>query len=123
MPSGRLGSLRLTSLSRDGRRGHSAFRRTVTGVAAGALAIAAVTLVIGALKPVMDPAALAGLYLFAILPVAIGWGFWPAGVAALASYLSFDFFFDPTVPSRRSRPGRRTVVLGLRSGPVWPSRA
>ena len=41
----------------------------------------------------MDPAALTGLYLLAILPVAIGWGFWQAGIAALASYFTFEFFF------------------------------
>jgi hypothetical protein len=72
LPSGRLRSLRPTGLSRDDRPGHSAFWRTATGVAAGALAIAAVTLVIGGLQHVMDPVALTGLYLFAILPVAIG---------------------------------------------------
>ena len=43
----------------------------------------------------MDPVALTGLYLFAILPVAIRWGFWPAGVAAVASYLTFEFFLPP----------------------------
>jgi signal transduction histidine kinase len=59
----------------------------------GALAIAAVTLVIASLEQVMDPAALTGLYLLAILPVAIHWGFWQAGIAALASYLTFEFFF------------------------------
>jgi hypothetical protein len=82
LPSGRLRSLRPTSLSRDARPGHSGFRRTTIGVAAGALAIAGVTLVIAGLRHVMDPAALTGLFLFAILPVAIGWGFWPAGVAS-----------------------------------------
>jgi K+-sensing histidine kinase KdpD len=58
-----------------------------------------VTLVIAALDHVMDPAALTGLYLFAVLPVAIGWGVWQAGVAALVSYLTFDVFFEPPVHS------------------------
>ena len=47
----------------------------------------------------MDPAALTGLYLFAILPIAIGWGFWPAGVAAVASVCAFEFFFVPPIHS------------------------
>ena len=111
LPSGRLRSLRPTSLSRDARPGHSAFRRTATGVAAGALAIAAVTLVIGALEHVMDPAALTGLYLFAILPVAIGWGFWPAGVAAVASYLTFEFFFLPPIHSFAIANGEAAAAL------------
>jgi signal transduction histidine kinase len=71
----------------------SGIHRAATGGVAGALAIAAVTLVIAALQHVMAPEALTGLYLLAILPVAIGWGFWQAGIAALASYLTFEFFF------------------------------
>jgi K+-sensing histidine kinase KdpD len=118
LPSGRLRSLRPTSLSRDARLGHSALgtrhsalRRTATGVAAGALAIAAVTLVIGGLQHVMDPVALTGLYLFAILPVAIGWGFWPAGVAAVASYLTFEFFFLPPIHSFAIADGEAAAAL------------
>jgi K+-sensing histidine kinase KdpD len=103
--------LRPTSLSRDDRPGQSAFRRTATGVAAGALAIAAVTLVIGALQHVMDPATLTGLYLFAILPVAIGWGFWPASVAAVASYLTFEFFFLPPIHSFAIADGAAAAAL------------
>jgi K+-sensing histidine kinase KdpD len=30
-------------------------------------------------------------YLVAILPVAIGWGVWPAGIVALASFLTYDW--------------------------------
>ena len=71
----------------------SRIRRAAAGLVAGAAAIAAVTLAIAALQHLMDPVALTGLYLLAILPVAIGWGFWPAGIAALASYLTFEFFF------------------------------
>jgi hypothetical protein len=38
-------------------------------------------------RDTIDPTALTGLYLFAILPVAIVWGFGLAGVVALASFL------------------------------------
>ncbi|WP_372518063.1 sensor histidine kinase [Solirubrobacter ginsenosidimutans] len=73
--------------------------RTTTGVAVGALATTAVTLVITALTPSLDPWSLTGLYLFAVVPVAIGWGFGPAAVAAVASYLAFEYFFVPPVHS------------------------
>jgi signal transduction histidine kinase len=82
-----------------------------TGVAAGAVAIAAVTLVIAALKPVMDPASLTGLYLFAILPVAIGWGFWQATVVAVASFLTFDFFLVEPVHSFAFADGEAAAAL------------
>ena len=55
--------------------------------------------VIAALKQSIDPVGLTGLYLFAILPVAIVWGFWVAGIVALASYLTFAFFMTPPLHS------------------------
>jgi K+-sensing histidine kinase KdpD len=84
----------------------SRIRRAAAGLVAGGAAIAAVTLAIAALQHVMDPAALTGLYLLAILPVAIGWGFWQAGIAALASYLAFEFFCGPATASRSTTPRR-----------------
>lgn len=63
------------------------------------LAIAAVTLVIATLKGSVEPSGVSALYLFAILPIAIGWGFWLAGVVAFASYLTFEYFFVPPIHS------------------------
>ena len=94
-------------------------RRAATGVAAGALAIAAVTLVIAALKPLMDPSALTGLYLFAILPVAIGWGFWQAGVVALASYLTFEYFFVPPIHSFAIARPEEGAALAIALGTAY----
>jgi signal transduction histidine kinase len=105
--------VRPTAFSRDGRAARFAGERAATGLVAGALAIAAVTLVIAALKHVMDPAALTGLYLFAVLPVAIGWGFWQAGVAALVSYLTFEFFFVPPVHSFAIADGGAAAALAI----------
>jgi signal transduction histidine kinase len=105
--------VRPAALTRDGRAARSAVERAATGILAGALAIAAVTLVIAALKHVMDPAALTGLYLFAVLPIAIGWGFWQAGVAGLASYLTFEFFFVPPVGSFAIADGGAAVALAI----------
>jgi signal transduction histidine kinase len=79
----------------------SAVRRTVTGLIVGAVAIAIVTLAIAALKGSAEPVAFTGLYLFAILPVAIGWGFLAAGMVAVASYLTFAFFFASPVHNLR----------------------
>jgi signal transduction histidine kinase len=77
--------------------GLTASRQTTAGIVTGAVAIAIVSAVIAVLKQWIDPVALTGLYLFAILPVAIVWGFWPAGLVALAAYLTFAFFFAPPV--------------------------
>jgi K+-sensing histidine kinase KdpD len=77
----------------------SAGRRLATGLGVGVLAIAAVTLVIAALKGSVEPSGLTARYLFAILPVAIGWGFWPAGVVAFALYPTFEYFFVPPAHS------------------------
>ena len=63
------------------------------GVAVGALAIAAVTAAVAVLKHSIPVGGLTSLYLFAILPIAIGWGFWAAGIVAVGSFLSFAFFF------------------------------
>jgi signal transduction histidine kinase len=70
-----------------------AWRHTAKGLVVGAAALAAVSALIAVLKPAGDPVGFIALYLFAIVPVAIGWGFWVAGVVALASYLTFTYFF------------------------------
>ena len=54
---------------------------------------------IAALDGAVDPVGLTALYLLAIVPVAIGWGFLLAGVVAVASFLTFAFFFAPPVHS------------------------
>jgi K+-sensing histidine kinase KdpD len=106
-------AVRPSVLRRDGHSTRFPGERAATGFVASAFAIVAVTLVIGALKHVMDPAALTGLYLFAILPVAIGWGFWQAGVTGLASYLTFDFFFEPPVHSFTFADGEAAAALAI----------
>ena len=59
----------------------------------GAVGIAVVSAVIAALDGHVRPDSFASLYLFAILPVAILSGFWIAGIIAIASFLTFTFFF------------------------------
>jgi signal transduction histidine kinase len=76
-----------------------AWRHTAEGVVFGAAAIAAVSGVIAVLQHGAQPIGLAGLYLFAILPVAVRWGFGLAGLVAVASYLTFTFFFVEPIHS------------------------
>ena len=80
--------------------GHGlASRQTAVGLVVGAASVAVVNVVIGVLAPFIDPRGLGGLYFFAILPVAIGWDFWLAGLVAAASFLTFAYFFAPPLHS------------------------
>jgi signal transduction histidine kinase len=78
-----------------------ASRAPATGLLVGGVTIAAVTALIAVLEELVDPFGLTTLYLFAVVPVAIGWGFWVAAVVALASFLTFEFFFIPPLHSLR----------------------
>jgi hypothetical protein len=56
-----------------------ASRHTAMGLITGSAAIAVMSGVIAVLQQFVDPRGLSVLYLFAIFPVAIGWGFGPPG--------------------------------------------
>jgi signal transduction histidine kinase len=70
-------------------------RHVLRGLLVGAAGIATITAVIFGLKQVVPVSALADLYVLPILPVAVGWGVWPALIVAAGSGLAFDFFFFP----------------------------
>jgi signal transduction histidine kinase len=72
-----------------------AWRYVLRGLLLGAAGIATITAVIFGLKQVVPVSALAGLYVLPVLPVAVGWGVWPALIVAVGSGLTFDFFFFP----------------------------
>jgi signal transduction histidine kinase len=72
-----------------------AWQHAAKGLAVGASGIAVVTAAIWALQQFVPVIALEGLYVLAILPVAVVWGFWTALVVALASATMFDFLFVP----------------------------
>jgi signal transduction histidine kinase len=97
--------------STAGRR--DAFRHTVTGIVLGAVGIGVVSGVIAALKPFVDPRGLSGLYVFAIFAVAMVTGFWVAGAAAIASYLTFDFFFAPPLHSFEIADGDVVATIAI----------
>jgi hypothetical protein len=89
----------------------SSSRDTATGLIIGAAAIALVSLLIAVLKQFVAPLGLTGLYLFAILPVAVGWGFLLAGIVAVASFLTFAYFFSPHVHSFHIAEGDTAAAL------------
>jgi signal transduction histidine kinase len=97
--------------------GRDAVTRMATGLASGAGAIAAVSLVVAVLKDEFSAIALTSLYLLAIFPVAIRWGFWPAAVVAIASFLAFDFLFTAPEHTFRiaSRDTTATLVVSIAS--------
>ena len=77
----------------------------------GTAAIAAVSLVIAAVDGLVDPVGLTALYLLAIVPVAIGWGFLLAGVVTVAAFLTYTFFFAPPVHSFHVADADTAVAL------------
>ena len=80
-------------------------RQTAIGLVTGAAAIAVVSAVIAVLKQWIDPDGLTGLYLFAILPVAIVWGFWLAGIVALGVVPGVLLLLRPARAPLRDRAG------------------
>jgi len=68
-------------------------RSWLTGVGAGALAVAAVSLAIALFDDYVPVLSLGVLYLFAVLPIAIFWGPALAVPVAIASMLAFNFLF------------------------------
>jgi two-component system sensor histidine kinase KdpD len=73
----------------------SSWRHRLTGLGAGALAVAIVTVAIEILDNFVPVLSLGVLYVFAVLPIAVFWGPVIAVPAAIASMLAFNFFFLP----------------------------
>jgi signal transduction histidine kinase len=70
-----------------------ASRPAVRGLFLGAAGIAVVSAAIALLDDFAPAIGLTGLYLFAILPVAMVAGFREAAIVAVGSFLTFDYFF------------------------------
>ena len=81
------------------RRGTPAASRgaahAAKGFALGLAEIAVLTVVVVRLKAVVPLEALASLYVLAVLPIAVGWGFALALIVAVLSTLMFDLFVTP----------------------------
>jgi len=76
-------------------------------------AVAAVTGVIFALKPVAPVLSLGVLYLFAVLPVAVLWGLPYAVGVSVVSMLAFNFFFLPPTHTLQLRDSENWVALAV----------
>ena len=82
-------------------------------IGASAAAVAAVTVAIFALRPFAPVLSLGALYVFAVLPVAIRFGFAYALPVSVASMLAFNFFFLPPVHSFSLHDAANWVALAL----------
>jgi two-component system, OmpR family, sensor histidine kinase KdpD len=76
-------------------------------------AVAIVTGVIFALKPVAPVLSLGVLYLFAVLPVAALWGLPYAVAVSVASMLAFNFLFLPPTHTLRLADSENWVALAV----------
>jgi two-component system sensor histidine kinase KdpD len=70
-------------------------RRVAVQVAGSAAAVAAATGLVYALRPIAPTLSLGVLYVLAVLPVAVAWGVRWSLPVAVASMLTFNFFFLP----------------------------
>ena len=70
-------------------------RNPLAGVAAGVVAVTAVTATIEVFDDYVPVLSLGVLYVFAVLPIAVFWGSVYAIPVAIASMLAFNFFFLP----------------------------
>jgi K+-sensing histidine kinase KdpD len=76
-------------------------------------AVAVVTGVIFALKPVAPVLSLGVLYLFAVLPVAVLWGLPYAVSVSVVSMLAFNFFFLPPTHTLQLHDSENWVALAV----------
>ncbi len=83
------------------------------GVAASLVAVAVVTGVIAVLEQFVPILSLGGLYVFAVLPIAILWGLTFAVGVSVASMLVFNFFFLSPVYSLTLSDSRNWLALAV----------
>jgi two-component system sensor histidine kinase KdpD len=76
-------------------------------------AVAAVTGLVFALRPVAPTLALGGLYVLAVLPVAILWGLPYAVAVAVLGQLVFNFFFLPPFRTLELRDNENWVAIAV----------
>ena len=89
------------------------WRGTVSGLVFSTLAVAGVTVAIFGLRTVAPVLSLGVLYIFAVLPVAIGWGLAFAVPVSIASMLAFNFFFLPPVHTFRLADSENWFALAV----------
>jgi two-component system, OmpR family, sensor histidine kinase KdpD len=86
-------------------------RRLASGLIASAIAVALVTAAIALFKPYVPVLSLGVLYVFAVLPLAAGWGLGFAVAVSVASMLAFNWFFLPPKHTFQLRDGANWLAL------------
>ena len=89
--------------------------RVVLPLAGSAAAVAVSTLLVWALEPIAPTLSLGVLYVFAVLPVAVFWGIRWSLPVAIASMLSFNFFFLPPTHTFTLRQSENWFALAAYS--------
>jgi K+-sensing histidine kinase KdpD len=87
--------------------------RIWSGLLVSVVAVAAVTALIFGLKTFTPVLSLGVLYVFAVLPVAIGWGLAFAVPVSIASMLAFNFFFLPPVHTLELQESENWFALAV----------
>ena len=83
------------------------------GLAAGVVTVTLVTCTIAVVEEFVPVLSLGSLYVFAVIPVAIGWGLRFAVGVSVASMLVFNFFFLPPVHSFTLSDSRNWFALAV----------
>ena len=96
-----------------GLRASPALRGPIGGVAACVATVAIVTAAIWLLEPHVPVLSLGVLYVFAVLPVAVAWGWRYAVPVAVASMLAFNFFFLPPTHTLTLADSRNWLALAV----------
>lgn len=105
----RVGSLWHTSTT-----GRSAvLRSSPAGIVASAVAVAVVAGAVALFDNWVPVLSLGALFVFAVLPVAVVWGTTDAVLVAVASMLTFNFFFLPPVHTFTLADGRNWLALAV----------
>jgi two-component system, OmpR family, sensor histidine kinase KdpD len=85
----------------------------VVGLLVSAGAVALVSAAIAVLRPYIPLLSLGVLYVFAVLPVAVLWGFALASVVSVASMLAFNWFFLPPTHTFQLSDGANWLALAV----------
>jgi two-component system sensor histidine kinase KdpD len=91
----------------------SALRSRLTGLVASVLAVALVTGVVAALRPVAPVLSLGVLYVFAVLPIAVVWGLGYALPVSIVSMLVFNWLFLPPTHTLALHDSANWVALAV----------
>jgi two-component system sensor histidine kinase KdpD len=92
---------------------HRTLVHHLAGAGAGLAAVAAVTGLVFALRPVAPVLSLGVLYLLAVVLVAVVWGIPHAFAVSVASMLAFNWFFLPPVHTFALRNSENWVALAV----------